>query len=147
MCEELISCHETEIVFSEHSDAISSEIVNILESKNLGAKVVAVELWTVYCQLHFTFKQQGWYLNSSAWFMKHILFEQKKIKFEINGILWKIKTHYAACLKNAVNFLIATIYQIDYWGHFFMCVHMCRCVSFKGALNMEKVPVTSLVPE
>jgi len=39
-----------------------------------------------------TFKQLGWYLNSSAWFMKHILFEQKKIKFEINGILWKVKT-------------------------------------------------------
>jgi hypothetical protein len=29
---ELTSCHDTKIVFSEHSDAISSEIVNILES-------------------------------------------------------------------------------------------------------------------
>jgi len=39
-----------------------------------------------------TFKQLGWYLNCSARFMKHILFEQEKIKFEINGILWKVKT-------------------------------------------------------
>jgi len=31
-------------------------------------------------------------LNSGAWFMKPILFEQEKIKFEINGILWEIKT-------------------------------------------------------
>jgi len=29
---ELTSCHDTKIVFSEHSDAVSSEIANILES-------------------------------------------------------------------------------------------------------------------
>jgi hypothetical protein len=26
-----------------------------------------------------TFKQPGWYLNFSAWFMQNVLFEQKKI--------------------------------------------------------------------
>jgi hypothetical protein len=27
-----------------------------------------------------TFKQWGWYLNFSAWFMEKVLFEDKKIK-------------------------------------------------------------------
>jgi hypothetical protein len=45
--------------------------------------------------------------------MKTLLFEHKKTKKK-NGILWKIKRHYAACLKNAVNFLVALIYQMNF---------------------------------
>jgi hypothetical protein len=36
----------------------------------------------------------GYYLN------------RKRSKYELTGILWKIK-HYAACLKNAPNLLVA----------------------------------------
>jgi hypothetical protein len=38
-----------------------------------------------------TFKQLGWYLNFSAWFMENVLFEQKMVKYEINCILWEMK--------------------------------------------------------
>jgi hypothetical protein len=38
-----------------------------------------------------TFKSQNWYENFSAQFMKNVLSEQKKIKYDIKGILWKIK--------------------------------------------------------
>jgi hypothetical protein len=34
------------------------------------------------------FKLPGWYLEFCAWFMKNVLlFEQKKLHYEINGIL------------------------------------------------------------
>ena len=37
---------------------------------------------------HFivTFKQCGWYLNFSVWFVKNVLFEHEMINNEINGI-------------------------------------------------------------
>jgi hypothetical protein len=38
--------------------------------------------------------------------MKNVLFEQKKINYKVNGILLKMKD-YAACFKNAGNFLVA----------------------------------------
>jgi hypothetical protein len=37
--------------------------------------------------------------------MKTTLLEQQKIKYEINGILWK-KRDFATCHKNAVNYLL-----------------------------------------
>jgi hypothetical protein len=53
------------------------------------------------------FEPLGGYLNFSAWFLKNILFEQKKVNYEINGILWKIKHSMQHLLKKAVNFLVA----------------------------------------
>jgi hypothetical protein len=38
-----------------------------------------------------TFKRLGWNLHFSAWFMKNVLYEQKKIKLRNNQHLWKIK--------------------------------------------------------
>jgi len=38
-----------------------------------------------------TLKSQAWYANFSAWFIKNVLSEKKKINYEIEGILWKIK--------------------------------------------------------
>ena len=40
------------------------------------------------------------------WFMKSLSFEQKKESYEIHDILWKIRDNLA-CMKNAVNFLVA----------------------------------------
>jgi len=36
-------------------------------------------------------KYWGGYLNFSAWFLKIIFFQHNKIKYEINGVLLKIK--------------------------------------------------------
>ena len=35
---------------------------------------------------------------------EQVLFEQKRINYEMKSILWKIKRTNEACLKNAVNF-------------------------------------------
>jgi len=44
-------------------------------------------------------KQLVWYVNFVAWFMDHVLFEQKQRKLEIKSILWKIKEFIHHVLK------------------------------------------------
>jgi hypothetical protein len=46
--------------------------------------------------------------------MKNLLFEKKKVIFGI-----KKNTDYAACLKNAVNFLVGLIHKMNFYGWFF----------------------------
>ena len=53
-----------------------------------------------------TSKQPGWYLNFISWFMKNVLFEQKKIRLWSKHFV-ENKMDYASCLKNVVNFLVA----------------------------------------
>jgi hypothetical protein len=45
---------------------------------------------------------------------KHAYYlNRKRQNYQINGTLWKIK-HYAAHLKYAVNFLVASLYEINF---------------------------------
>jgi hypothetical protein len=61
----------------------------------------------LYVQQYLTFILPGGYLNFSTWFTKNALFEQKKIKLRNEWHFVENKTHYAACLTNAVSFLVA----------------------------------------
>jgi hypothetical protein len=46
--------------------------------------------------------------------MKNILFGQKKIKLSNKQHFVESKTDYAACLKNAINFLVSEIYIMTF---------------------------------
>jgi hypothetical protein len=50
---------------------------------------------------------------------------------KLKGVLWKIKQNYAAYLKNAVTFLVAYTYKMNFYGCFPMCVHVSEHRSFK----------------
>ena len=56
------------------------------------------------------------YLNFSAWFVKKmlVLFEQKKVKLWNKQHCMENKTDDAACLKSAVNILVAEIHTINF---------------------------------
>ena len=62
-----------------------------------------------------TLQGPGWYLNFSAWPMNDVLFGQDKIELWNKRHFVENKTHYAACPKNAVNFLVAHIYIHNYF--------------------------------
>jgi hypothetical protein len=47
----------------------------------------------------------GRVIKFSAWDMKNVLLEEKKIKIRNREYLVEQKTNYAACVKNAVHFL------------------------------------------
>jgi len=56
-------------------------------------------------------KQRGWYLNFYSLFKKFNLWMEKDYNYKMKGILWKIK-------HRAVNFLVAQIYKMNFWGVF-----------------------------
>jgi hypothetical protein len=63
--------------------------------------------------------------NFFALFTKKFQFEQKIDNIMKTKAFWGGKNRdYAASLKNAVHFLAAQIYDINFYGCFFTCLHM-----------------------
>jgi hypothetical protein len=57
----------------------TEEILFIFVLEN-PTRILSTQVCVCHSSSHLTFKQPGWYLNCSLWFMKNVLFEQKKIK-------------------------------------------------------------------
>jgi hypothetical protein len=63
---------------------LEKPIVNLLcvnpnNSKTEASCLLLLQLGNVCGNCYVTFKQHSWDLNFSAWFMKNVLFEQRKI--------------------------------------------------------------------
>lgn len=70
-----------------------------------------------------TSKQPGWYLNFISWFMKNVLFEQKKIRLWSKHFV-ENKMDYATYLKNALNSSLP-----DYKQWISSCLlYICLCL-------------------
>jgi len=85
-----------------------------------------------------TFKQPGWYLNFISWFFKNVLFEQKKIDYEIN-ILWKIKWIMHHVLKMRLFSLLPKYIKWISRSVFFRCLYICKHRSLKFNENIPIV--------
>jgi hypothetical protein len=84
-----------------------------------------------------------YYISFSAWFIKNLLFEHKRIR------LWNKRhfvdtwnTNYAACLKNAVNSVVTSANKVNIGG----CCPAVLCISgsFKGWYTAPYIIVQSV---
>jgi hypothetical protein len=68
---------------SRKSSSYSKNLSNIINFPPVTSSIILITC--------LFFKQSGWYLNVSTWFIENILFEQKGIKLSNKWHLWKIK--------------------------------------------------------
>jgi hypothetical protein len=65
-----------------------------------------------------------WVLKFSTWFLKNVLFEQKKVKLWNKQHFLENKTNYAACIKNTVNVFVPKYIKWIFRGCFSVCTQV-----------------------
>ena len=103
---------------------------------NLQAMKLTFKIEANLCNsfIHTTVSYRDGYLNFSAWFMKNVLFQQKKLNYGTNGILWKIKQRICSMSFECSTFPCCLNIQDQFLRAFPMCVCTCKLRPLKGQL-------------